>query len=191
MSYENLEDEQLVSLIVQQDQGGLGALYDRYGKAVFGFVYRLLGDVGQTEEVVQEVFLRVWLRASTYRPERGRFKTWIMSMAHHRAIDELRKRRRLQDALETEARLTLMDSRAQEDTAAKGTEHREESEVVRKALESLPEEQRQVIQMSYYEGYSQSEIAELLQHPLGTVKTRMRLGMQKLKTALASLQEIT
>ncbi len=191
MSYEHLEDEQLVSLIVQQDQRGLGALYDRYGKAVFGFVYHLLGDVGQTEEVVQEVFLRVWLRASSYRPERGRFQTWIMSMAHHRAVDELRKRRRLRDILETEARLTLMDSRAQEDTAAEWAEHREESEVVRKALESLPEEQRQVIQMSYYEGYSQSEIAELLQHPLGTVKTRMRLGMQKLKTALALLQEIT
>ena len=191
MSYQHLEDEQLVSLIVQQDQGGLGALYDRYGKAVFGFVYNLLRDAGQAEEVVQEVFLRVWFRAATYRPERGRFQTWIMSMAHHRAVDELRKRRRLQNVLETEARLTLMDSRAQEDTAAKGAEQREESEIVRKALESLPQEQRQVIQMSYYEGYSQTEIAELLQHPLGTVKTRMRLGMQKLKTALASLQEIT
>ena len=191
MSYEHLEDEQLVSLIVQQDQGGLGALYDRYGKAVFGLAYNLLGDAGQTEEVVQEVFLRVWLRASTYRPERGRLQTWIMSMAHHRAIDELRKRRRQRDILETEARLIFMDSRAQEDTAAKEAEQREESGIVRKALESLPEEQRQVIRMSYYEGYSQSEIAELLQHPLGTVKTRMRLGMQKLKTALASLQEIT
>lgn len=191
MSYEHLEDEQLVTLIIQKDQGGLGALYDRYGKAVFGFVYHLLGDIGHTEEVVQEVFLRVWLRASTYRPERGRLQTWIMSMAHHRAVDELRKRRRLQDTLETEARLTLMYSPAQEDTAAKEAEQREEGEAVRKALESLPEEQRQVIQMSYYEGYSQSEIAELLQHPLGTVKTRMRLGMQKLKTALASLQEIT
>ena len=190
MSYEHLEDEQLVSLIVQQDQGGLGALYDRYGKAVFGLAYNLLGDAGQTEEVVQEVFLRVWLRASTYRPERGRLQTWIMSMAHHRAIDELRKRRRQRDILETEARLILMDSRAQEDTAAKEAEQREESGIVRKALESLPEEQRQVIRMSYYEGYSQSEIAELLQHPLGTVKTRMRLGMQKLKTALASFQEI-
>ena len=190
MSYEHLEDEQLVSLIVQQDQGGLGALYDRYGKAVFGFVYNLLGDAGQTEEVVQEVFLRVWLRASTYRPERGRSRTWIMSMAHHRAVDELRKRRRLQDILETEARLTLMDSRARQDTAAEEAEQREESEIVHKALESLPEEQRQVIRMSYYEGYSQTEIAELLQRPLGTVKTRMRLGMQKLKTALASLQEI-
>ena len=191
MSYEHLEDEQLVSLIVQQDQGGLGTLYDRYGKAVFGFVYNLLSDAGQTEEVVQEVFLRVWFRAATYRPERGRFQTWLMSMAHHRAVDELRKRRRLQSILETEARLALMESRAQEDTAAKEAEQREESEIVRKALDSLPEEQRQVIQMSYYEGYSQSEIAELLKHPLGTVKTRMRLGMQKLKTALASLQEIT
>ncbi len=191
MSYEHLEDEQLVSLIVQQDQGGLGALYDRYGKAVFGFVYNLLRDAGQTEEVVQEVFLRVWFRAATYRPERGRFQTWLMSMAHHRTVDELRKRRRLQSILETEARLALMESRAQEDTAAKEAEQREESEIVRKALESLPEEQRQVIQLSYYEGYSQTEIAELLQHPLGTVKTRMRLGMQKLKTALASLQEIT
>ena len=191
MSYEHLEDEQLVTLIIQQDQGGLGALYDRYGKAVFGFVYHLLGDIGHTEEVVQEVFLRVWLRASTYRPERGKLQTWIMSMAHHREVDELRKRRRLQDILETEARLTLMYSRAQEDTAAKEAEQREEGAAVRKALQSLPEEQRQVIQMSYYEGYSQSEIAELLQHPLGTVKTRMRLGMQKLKTALASLQEIT
>ena len=191
MSYEHLEDEQLVSLIVQQDQGGLGALYDRYGKAVFGLAYNLLGDAGQTEEVVQEVFLRVWLRASTYRPERGRLQTWIMSMAHHRAIDELRKRRRQRDILETEARLILMDSRAQEDTAAKEAEQREESGIVRKALESLPEEQRQVIRMSYYEGYSQTEIAELLQRPLGTVKTRMRLGMQKLKTALASFQEIT
>lgn len=191
MSYEHLEDEQLVSLIVQQDQGGLGALYDRYGKAVFSFVYNLLRDAGQAEEVVQEVFLRVWFRAATYRPERGKFQTWLMSMAHHRTVDELRKRRRLQSILETEARLALMESRAQEDAAAKEAEQREESEIVRKALESLPEEQRQVIQLSYYEGYSQSEIAELLKHPLGTVKTRMRLGMQKLKTALVSLQEIT
>ncbi len=189
MPYDELPDEQLVTLITQGDRDALGALYDRHGKAVFGFVYYLLQDPGRAQDVVQEVFLRVWLKASGYHAERGKFQTWLMSMAHHRAVDEMRRTRRQQNTLESAGRLTLPTKGGTEDIPLKEALQSEVGEVVRAALANIPAEQYKVIELAYYQGYSQSEIAERLQEPLGTVKTRMRLGMQKLRAALAPFQE--
>ena len=189
MPYDELPDEQLVTLITQGDKDALGALYDRHGKAVFGFVYYLLQEPGRAQDVVQEVFLRVWLKASGYHPERGKFQTWLMSIAHHRAVDEMRRNRRQQNTLESAGRLTLPTSGGTENIPLKEALQSEVGEVVRAALSTIPAEQHKVIELAYYRGYSQSEIAEQLQEPLGTVKTRMRLGMQKLRAALAPFQE--
>lgn len=189
MPYDELPDEQLVTLITQGDRDALGALYDRYGKAVFGFAYYLLQDSGRAQDVVQEVFLRLWLKASSYRAERGKFQTWLMSMAHHRAVDEMRRSRRQQNTLESAGRMTLPTKGGTEDIPLKVALQSEAGEVVRAALAAIPVEQCKVIELAYYHGYSQSEIAERLQEPLGTVKTRMRLGMQKLRAALAPFQE--
>ncbi len=190
MPYDELPDEQLVTLITQGDKDALGALYDRHGKAVFGFVYYLLQDSGRAQDVVQEVFLRVWLKASSYHADRGKFQTWLMSMAHHRAVDEMRRNRRQQNTLESAGRLTLPTSSGTEDIPLKEALQSEAGEVVRAALATIPAEQHKVIELAYYHGYSQSEIAERLQEPLGTVKTRMRLGMQKLRAALTPFQEM-
>ena len=188
MALDGLADEQLVTLVSQGERDALAALYDRHGKAVFGLVLHILRDPARAEEAAQDVFLSLWLRAATYQPQRGKFQSWLLAMAHHRAIDELRRARRQQATLEQEGRLTLLVDLPQ-DSVEKGAQRQEESEAVRNALAVIPAEQRQVIEMAYFKGYTQSEIAQQLQQPLGTVKTRMRLAMQKLRATLAPFQE--
>jgi len=187
--YDELSDDRLITLVTQGERDALGALYDRHGKSVFGLVYHLLRDPARAEEVTQEVFLNVWLKAATFRPERGRFQTWLMSTAHHRAVDELRRDHRQQGTLEQAGWDALLSAGTPEDSPAEGAQRAEEGETVRKALKRLPPEQGKVIEMAYYQGFSQSEIAQRLQQPLGTVKTRMRLAMQKLRAALTRYQE--
>ena len=189
VAYDELSDGQLVTLMMQGERDALGALYDRYGKAVFGFTYYLLRDPDRAQEVTQEVFLNAWLKAGSYRPERGSFQTWLMTAAHNRAVDELRRNSRQQNTLEQAGWDALLSAGTPEDSPAKGAQRAEEGEAVRKALKRLPPEQGKVIEMAYYQGFSQSEIAKRLQQPLGTVKTRMRLAMHKLRAALATYQE--
>ena len=190
MPYDTLGDEELVTLMTLGEREALAELYARHARAVFGLILHMLKDTTRAEEVTQEVFLNLWQKAKMFRPERGKFLTWLLTSAHHRTIDELRRDGRFRSALEEVARMAQVGGSNEEDESPVDRAQRlEEAEVVRKALDVLPPEQQQVVMLAYYSGYSQLEIAEGLKQPLGTVKTRMRLAMQKLRASLALERE--
>ena len=170
--------------LATRDIKAFEALYDRYGTLVYSTALRVVGDVQFAEDIAQEVFLRIWRRPDHYVPQRGRFVTWLLSVARNGAVDQIRtrgRRRRHETADEESARNLPADEGRDPALMAQLSDERQK---VRRALTSLPPEQRRVIEMAYYGGYTQQEIAELLSQPLGTVKTRIRLGMQKLRVAL-------
>jgi len=181
----NLNDEELLAAIQRHDDAALAELYDRYGHLAFGLAYRILGERGTAEDIVQEAFLAVWRRSSSFKADRGSARAWLMSIVHNASIDRRRgrHRRELTDVplddlafkLETDA----------EDTFAVVSE-RIEAEHVRAALGGLPAEQREVIELAYFGGLTQQEIATRTGTPLGTVKSRMRLGLHKMRTLLGS-----
>lgn len=186
MDYAQLDDGTLLGLIANAQPEALGALYDRYGRLVFSLAFHSVGDYPTAEEITQDVFASVWLNASTYQAELAKVSTWLTSIARHRAIDVLRRR----GARPMEHSVDWADAEPARIPAVDGPEgqvelHMEQQQV-RAALEALPEEQRQVLALAYFEGYSQHEIAERLNQPLGTVKTRTRLAMQKLRDILGA-----
>ena len=187
--YDDPSDEQLVTLVTQGEAQALGALYDRHSRAVYGLVLHMLRDHARAEEMTQEVFLNLWLKARTFRSDRGSFRTWLMTVSHHRVVDELRRDNRQQNTLAEAGRELLVTGIVSLDTPEAGAQRSEEGAAVRLALSTLPSEQKEVVELAYYNGFSQSEIAQRLHQPLGTVKTRMRLAMQKLRAALALYQE--
>jgi RNA polymerase sigma-70 factor (ECF subfamily) len=180
-----ISDEELIAQLAQGDLVALEALYTRYARPVFSLALRVLGDTADAEEVTQDVFERVWRYAPTYDPVRGRFGTWLLSMTHHVAIDSVRKRQRRPSTLTGEA--AEVATRVVPDSSAdvSGTTMRTmEAEQVRRALRSLPQSQQQVIELAYFGGLSHLEIAAALGDPLGTVKARIRRGMERLRSAL-------
>ena len=182
--YDSLDDHQLLARVSDQEPNALDALYSRYAPAVYSLAMFMLKDTGLAEEATQDIFLNIWLKSGSFKPDRGQPKTWIMSVAHHRIIDLIRSRRR------TTAITVASDSEDLERIPAANlpideqVERKLERERIQKSLATLPEAQREVIRMAYFDGYSQSEIAALLNQPLGTVKTRVRLAMQKLRLVL-------
>ena len=173
-------DIELLHAVARSDEAALAALYDRYRLILFGLLVRILSSREESEDVLQEVFLQVWRRAGDFDEERGRPFTWLVTLARSRAIDRLRV---------LASRQRLADSAAQEVTgeasdAVADTLHAEQREIVARALATLPEEQRRTLKLAYFEGLTQSEIATQLGTPLGTVKTRMRTGMMKLRELL-------
>ena len=187
--YAEAPDDKLVLALEGRDQKALETLYDRYGDYVYSVCMRMVGDVQLAEDLTQEVFLRLWRRPDLYDIERGRFVTWLLSVARNRGIDERRSRgRRFKH--ETPPSLAAEESLATasvegEDTAVLS----EERVVVQRALAKLPPEQQLAIRLAYFGGYTQQEIALGLNQPLGTVKTRIRLGMQKLRLLLIDQRE--
>jgi len=183
VSYAELSDTALLARISQSDRFALEALYDRYGRRVFALAARVLNDPEASEEVTQDVFLSVWRRVDSYRPGRGKFTTWLLSIAHNRTIDELRRRRRdlNRDSSDVDDHLNI-----QEDAPLPADQIVAESEyaMLRRAMADLPREQRRVVEMSYFSGLTQAEISEQTGQPLGTVKTRMRLALKKLRESL-------
>jgi RNA polymerase sigma-70 factor (ECF subfamily) len=177
----DLPDDQLIAALASQDLGALETLYDRYGKVAFSLAYRIVGERGAAEDVVQDAFLSVWRQAKSYRRDRGSAKTWLMAIVHHRSIDKLR-------AHASGGTTVPIDDVTEELGEAPGVWQQVWSNMrgdsVRGALEKLPVEQKKSIELAYFSGYSQSEIAELMGVPLGTVKGRMRIGLQKLKAML-------
>ena len=180
----SLEDGELLDLITQQDRKALEVLYDRYSKAVYSLAMHMLGDSGAAEEVTQDAFFNVWRRASTFRSERGKVSSWLFSIAHHRVIDEARRRRR-HDKMQVYQEVELISQPADDtsDPTKYATLQMQRSAIM-KALSALRPEQREVVMLAYYGGFTHSEIASRLAQPLGTVKTRMRLALKKLRSVM-------
>jgi len=185
VDYPDLPDEQLMARLAMRDIRAFEALYNRYGTLVYSTALRVVRNAQLAEDITQEVFLRVWRRPNAYVPQRGRFGTWLLTVARNRAIDQIRarRRRRLHETAGEELGRALPADEGQD--LALTAQLADERQEVRRALASLPPEQRRVIEMAYYGGYALREIAVALSQPLGTVKTRIRRGMQKLRVALA------
>ena len=187
MDYTTLRDDELMDRLASRDLLAFETLYDRYGDLVYSVSLRVVGDTYVAEDVTQDVFLRVWRRPEQFDLARGKFVTWLMSVTRNRSIDQRRSqsRRMRHEALppvdDEEDVLPSEDSR---DDPALATVLADERAAVRAAIERLPAEQKLAIQLAYFGGMTQQEIANRLGHPLGTVKTRIRLGMQKMRGAL-------
>lgn len=173
--------DELMSRVARGDQESFGALYDALAPLVHGLVLHVVRDPAQSEEVTQEVFLEVWQQAKRFDADRGRARAWITVMAHRRAVDRVRA---AQAASDRDLREGIKDFRESYDDVEHRVEVALESERVHKALESLTEVQRQAIRLAYYGGYTYGEVAEALGLPLGTVKTRIRDGMIRLRDVL-------
>lgn len=180
-------DEVLLQRMAAADERALGELYDRWVVTVHALVARIVRDPEDAEDVVEDVFWQAWRQAMRYEPGRGSVGTWLMTIARTRALDRLRARqRRREESLEE----SVIDDRprAGADLAA-DAEASERRARVLAALDTLPPEQRQVVEMAYFQGMSQTEIADRTKQPLGTIKTRVRLAVQKLRERLTILRE--
>jgi RNA polymerase sigma-70 factor (ECF subfamily) len=172
-------DETLLAGVASGDKAALGRLYDRFGRVAYGLALRVLRDERLAEDAVQEAFVAVWRQAASFRPERARAQTWVLTLVHRRAVDLVRREeRRRADPLGPEEPAT--------GSAAEAAELRTRREAVQRALASLPEEQRRPIELAYYGGFTQSELAERLGEPLGTIKSRMFTGLKRLRELLAA-----
>ena len=179
-----LDDRQLIERTALGDKGALEELYNRHSAAIFSLARYMLRLETLAEEATQEVFINIWLRASSYRPERGEPRAWLMSVAHHKVIDIIRAQKRTATASNPEDYETLAALPSKDLGTEEEAQLNLERARVRQALDKLPEAQREVIALAYFGGLSQSEIAARLGQPLGTVKTRVRLAMQKLRAEL-------
>jgi RNA polymerase sigma-70 factor (ECF subfamily) len=190
MDWKEASDADLMRAIGEQEMVAFNTLYDRYSRLVFSTAYRVLNDAGAAEDVVQDVYVRLWQRPERYVEERGRFIGWLLSVTRNRAIDEIRSRGR-RPLSETQVSggdvTSSITAEAPSPSAAREMESAEmvdQREAVRAALDELPYDQRIAIELAYFKGLTQAEIAETLDTPLGTIKTRVRLGMRKLRVAL-------
>ncbi len=176
-----VQDDVLAERLRARDVRALEELYDRYARALFSLAIKMLADHESAEEIVQETFLKLWQRPDSYVAERGRLLSWLMGVAHHRAVDRLR-RRRLELRYSTDYRVADFGAAAPdpEDELLATTQ----GEAISRAVDTLPEAQRLVVQLAYVRGMTQVEIAQALGEPLGTVKTRLRLAMQKLRASV-------
>ncbi|GGE83304.1 ECF RNA polymerase sigma factor SigK [Mycetocola zhadangensis] len=171
----------LLSSVADGSQEAFSELYDLLAPRVFGLIQRILVDRAQAEEVAQEVFLEVWQTATRFAPNKGGARGWILTMAHRRAVDRVRAS---QAGRDRDVRIGIRDRKVEYDSVSEDVELKLESERVDRALRTLSDIQRQAISLAYHGGLSQSEVAERLGIPLGTVKTRIRDGMIKLREEL-------
>lgn len=187
-NYSELDDAALLGLMARGQDGALAALYDRYGRLVYSVAYHAVGDAETAEEITQDVFVRAWESAHTYRAEMARVGTWLVSITRNRSIDELRRR----GARPEKARVDWPEDVGQESMDGlpplDGPEGLVDTHLqqrgIRQAIAGLPAEQRTVLNLAYFHGMSHSEMAQALGEPLGTVKSRVRLALQKLRDAL-------
>jgi RNA polymerase sigma-70 factor, ECF subfamily len=182
----SLADEDVMQLVRRGDARAFSVIYDRHSPAAFSLAYRMMGTRAGAEDVTQDAFLSLWRSCARYDRARGSVRTWVLGIVHHRAIDALRRatvhdRRRASD----EGIEERFEARERTDVEAA---RREEAGTVRHALESLPADQSQVIELAYFGGFTHTEIAEMLDAPVGTVKGRMRLGLKKMRAQLGEGQ---
>jgi len=180
-----VSDADLITLVTQGDQEALATLYERYSRAVYSFSLRIVSDAQVAEEILQEVFVRAWQQGGSFQSARGSLITWLLSITHNLSIDEVRRRKRRPQKAESEEPETILAS-----LPDAGIDVEEEVWLsslrvsIQDALQQLPAAQREAIELAYFQGLTQREIAETLGEPLGTIKTRMRLGMLKLREQL-------
>ncbi len=185
MDYSVLSDNDLLNLTVKRDKDALGELYDRYVRSVYSLAYKIIGNRVVAEEIAQEVFISAWQKSDTFNPSLAKASTWLLSIAHHKSIDH---KRRLS---ERTTKVSLNDGYAghfpqlwEENDPTAHLWEQEKRMLIGKALKQIPDNQREVILLAYFEGMTHNDIAGKLSLPLGTVKTRIRLGMFKLKDIL-------
>ena len=182
----SLADEDVMQLVRRGDARAFEVIYERHSAAAFSLAYRMMGTRAGAEDVTQDAFLSIWRSGARYDRARGSVRTWVLGIVHHRAIDALRratvhdKRRASDEGIEER-----FEARERTDVEAA---RREEAGTVRGALSSLPADQSQVIELAYFGGFTHTEIADMLDAPVGTVKGRMRLGLKKMKAQLGEGQ---
>jgi len=185
VDYETLDDATLLGMVQQKDKAALEVIYDRYSRLVFSIAYHLVSDDAIAEEITMDIFVRVWEKASQYQSDRAKVTTWLTSLTRNRSIDWLRKNATRTKAQDNPELVSLFE---QSNTYVQPAENQAElslrREAVQQALSKLPPEQLQVVELSYFKGYVQTEIADMLDIPVGTVKSRMRLAMIKLRDLL-------
>lgn len=179
-----LDDAALLRLVAQGQSPALGVLYDRYARLVFSLALHIVGDHPTAEDVTQDVFTTIWEKASTYRVEQSKVTTWLTSITRNRSIDILRRRSTRPEKYSVPWAEVDPEYVAAHESAAELAERSLLQQQVRAAISSLPDDQRSALALAFFRGYSHTEIAGLLGEPLGTVKTRIRLGMQKLRQIL-------
>jgi RNA polymerase sigma-70 factor (ECF subfamily) len=181
---ERLADEELMPLLAQKDPDAFEVFYDRHGGAAYSLAYRIVGDRSAAEDVTQEAFLSIWRSGARYDRARGSVRAWTLGIVRNRAIDALRRQAGKAPKLSFDDEAAL-EQRPSADLTDEQALQRESARQLRGALGELPDEQSKVIELAYFGGFSHSEIAEMLSMPLGTVKGRMRLGIEKIRTQLA------
>src|SRR5213595_2742227 len=178
-AFAHLSDEAVVALIARSDEQALAELYDRFGRVAYGLALRILRDEALAEEAVQEAFLTAWRRADTFMPERAKASTWLLTLVHRRAVDLVRREeRRRAEPIESAG------DPAGDGPADDAVWLRYERERVQAALRQLPDQQREALELAYYGGFTQSELAERLGQPIGTIKSRMFTGLTRLRDLL-------
>jgi RNA polymerase sigma-70 factor (ECF subfamily) len=181
---ERLADEDLMPLVNRKDPDAFAVFFDRHASAAYSLAYRIVGERGEAEEVSQEAFLSIWRSGARFDRTRGSVRSWLLGVVRNRAIDALRRAAGGTPRLDADDEAALAARPAPELTEAEAL-RRETSREVRGALKALPPEQSRVLELAYFGGFSQSEIAKMLEMPLGTVKGRMRLGLEKVRANLA------
>jgi RNA polymerase sigma-70 factor, ECF subfamily len=181
---ERLADEELMPLIGKKDPEAFEVFYDRHGGVAYSLAYRIVGERTAAEDVTQEAFISIWRSGARFDPTRGSVRSWMLSVVRNRAIDTLRSKAAKAPKLTLDDEAILEQRPAAELTEEEAMRHETASEV-RGAIGQLPGEQSKVIELAYFGGFSQSEIARMLGVPLGTVKGRMRLGLEKIRGELA------
>ena len=178
----DLADEEIMQLVKREDPRAFELLYDRHGGAAFSLAYRMVGRQGPAEDIVQEAFLSIWRSRLRYDATRGSVRTWVLGIVHNRAIDGLRRSKvhdRRRETLDGVEERHESPERTDVEVA-----RREEARSVRGAIDELPDDQSKVIELAYFGGFTHSQIADMLEMPIGTVKGRMRLGLEKLRRSL-------
>ncbi|MEA2443792.1 MAG: hypothetical protein QOJ12_1084 [Thermoleophilales bacterium] len=186
---QRLADEELMLLVRESNQDAFEAIYDRHGGAAYSLAYRIAGNRGVAEDITQEAFVSIWRGGGRYDRDRGSVRTWVLGIVHHRAIDALRRNtvhdRRRASAEGIEERHEAADKTDVE------VARRDEAREVHEALQTLPAQQLEVVRLAYFGGFTHSQIANMLDQPIGTVKGRMRLGLEKMRRTLTGEEVAT
>ena len=186
-NFDELSDEALINALAEGAEWAMEPLYERYNRVLYSLAYRMVADHQVAEDLLQDAFLSVWRRATSYSPQSGTVRSWLISIVHHRTIDYLRAVRRRAGLKEVTWEEVELDERTAFPDVWEEALRSVQSAQLRAALLNIPSEQRMVIELAYFQGWTHSEIAEGCEIPLGTVKARMRLGLSHLKRLLAQM----